>query len=175
MKTKSNDNFEPEILRKYLLFENLTESQLQVFANYISHQVFDAGDVIFMEGEIGDSIYLLVSGSVEIRQAITLGSSDTDYDTREKSILRLNAESFPFFGEMSIFVKSAKRSATVSATTQCQMGIISKSDFLEICADDTAIGYVVMKNIASVISDRLRHCNENVLKLTTAFSLILEK
>jgi len=32
-----------------------------------------------------------------------------------------------------------------------------------------------MKNVASIVTDNLTNANKNVLKLTTAFSLILEK
>ena len=50
-----------------------------------------------------------------------------------------------------------------------------KDDLFAICQSDPDIGYVIMRNVASIVTDNLIKANTNVLKLTTAFSLILEK
>ena len=55
------------------------------------------------------------------------------------------------------------------------MGIITKADLFEICQSNPEIGFTIMKNVAAIVTDNLIKANKNVLKLTTAFSLILEK
>ena len=45
----------------------------------------------------------------------------------------------------------------------------------EIIDSDHDLGYKVMCNLARIVCDRLITANSNVLKLTTAVSLILEK
>ena len=162
-------------LTKFRLFQGLTEEQLSRFQNVIQKKSFVADEVIFYEGDIGDSIYILLDGEVEINQALTLQLSKGDYDTREKAIIRLSSEMNPSFGELSLLGGNDKRTATVKALTNCEMGIIMKDDFFSILESDYELGYRVMKNIACIISDHLIKANENVLKLTTAFSLILEK
>ncbi|CUV09588.1 hypothetical protein MGWOODY_Mmi962 [hydrothermal vent metagenome] len=48
-------------------------------------------------------------------------------------------------------------------------------DLLAICDEYPDIGYKVMKNLAKILCKRLVETNQNVLKLTTAFSLVLER
>ena len=162
-------------LDKYLLFAHLSRDELHLFEKYIRYKTYDKGSVIISEGEVGDSIFMLEEGEVEITQALTLPTRESNYDTREKSIIRLKHDSYPFFGEMSLFGNETRRNATVTALTNCKMAIISNKDLLKVCDKNPEIGYQVMKNIATVLSERLRQCNQNVLKLTTAFSLILEE
>jgi hypothetical protein len=54
-------------------------------------------------------------------------------------------------------------------------GRISKMDFFQICNSNPSIGNLVMQNIARVLTGRLKQSNQNVLKLTTAFSLLMQE
>ena len=47
--------------------------------------------------------------------------------------------------------------------------------FQTICNDNNEIGYKVMMNLAKILSRKVLETNQNVLKLTTAFSLVLER
>ena len=162
-------------MKKYRIFYNLTDKQLGEFQQVIQIKKYSSGQAIFREGEIGDSIYLLLDGKIEINQALTLQLSKGDYDTREKAIINLSSDMFPVFGEMSLLGGDDKRTATVKALTHCSLAVIMKDDFFSICESDPPLGYLVMKNIADIVTDHLVKANQNVLKLTTAFSLILEK
>ena len=159
----------------YRIFNNLNQEQIRRFENVIDHRNFASEEVIFAEGEVGDSLYLLMDGEVEINQALTLQLSKNDYDTREKSIINLSSKIHPVFGEMSLLGTDDKRTATVKAISDCKMGIIMKKDLFQICESYPEIGFTIMKNVASIVTDNLTNANKNVLKLTTAFSLILEK
>ncbi|MFQ6615850.1 MAG: cyclic nucleotide-binding domain-containing protein [Fidelibacterota bacterium] len=162
-------------LGKFRLFQDLTEEHLEKFRDVIKVRDYSAGQSIFLEGEVGDSLYILLEGKVEINQALTLQLSRGDYDTREKAIINLTSDLFPVFGEMSLLGNDDKRTATVKATMDCRMGVIMKDAFFSLCNSDPGLGFRVMKNVASIVTDNLIKANQNVLKLTTAFSLILEK
>lgn len=167
--------FQLKNMNEFRIFRNLSEEQLERFRKVIQVKKFSTDDVIFYEGEVGDSIYLLLDGQVEINQVLTLQLSKGDYDTREKAIINLSSEMSPVFGEMSLLGADDKRTATVKAMTNCSMAVVMKEDLFSICESDPALGYQVMKNVADIITDNLVKANQNVLKLTTAFSLILEK
>ena len=106
---------------------------------------------------------------------MTLKLSKEDYDTREKSITKLSSNFRPSFGELSLFGDNDKRPATVIALSDCEMGIIMRDDFFSILESNYDLGYRVMHNIACIVVERLIKTNQDVLKLTTALSLILEK
>lgn len=160
---------------KYRIFNGLDNGQVSHFENVIEKRSFPAGEEIFVEGDVGDSLYLLLEGEVEINQALTLQLTKHDYDTREKAIINLSSDFHPVFGEMSLLGSDDKRTATVKAISDCEMGIITKDDLFEICQSNPEIGFTIMKNVAAIVTDNLIKANKNVLKLTTAFSLILEK
>lgn len=77
--------------------------------------IFLNGDTVFKKGEKGDCLYILSEGSVDI-----LGSDD-------KTVL-LNLQEGQFFGELAL-VTEEPRSATVRATSTCEIYTLSKSDF----------------------------------------------
>ena len=53
--------------------------------------------------------------------------------------------------------------------------MLSNKKLLEICKNNSEIGYKIMTNISEKLIDDLLITNKQVLKLTTAFSLLLEK
>ncbi|MDP7025631.1 MAG: cyclic nucleotide-binding domain-containing protein [Candidatus Marinimicrobia bacterium] len=162
-------------LGDFRVFSDLSEDQLNKFQKKDEIREFKAGTTIFEEGDVGDSLYLLLVGEVEINQALTMQLSKGDYDTREKSIIRLSSDISPCFGEMSLLGNDDKRTAGVRAISDCKMAVIMKDDLFSICTENPELGYIVMRNVAAIVTDNLIKANQNVLKLTTAFSLILEK
>jgi len=173
-KNKNTGKYNPQILKGYEIFAGLDEKQIERFCKVITPIQFNSGDVIIQEGDTGDSILILLDGKVEISQALTLKTDVSQADTREKSLISLSSDHRPFFGEMSLFSDDDKRSATVKAVSTCSVAKIEKNSFFSICNDYPEIGNLVMQNIARVLSHRLKQANQNVLKLTTAFSLIIE-
>ena len=73
-----------------------------------------------------------------------------------------------------LFNTDKKRTATVKANSKCLVGELQFGDLFNICDKDNYVGYVIMKNISSIITEQLIQSNNNVLKLTTAFSLIVD-
>ena len=173
-KNKKTCEYNPLILKDYEIFAGLDEQQIERFCKVITPIQFNEGDVIIQEGDPGDSILILLDGKVEISQALTLKTDASQSDTREKSLISLSSDYKPFFGEMSLFSDDDKRSATVKAASTCGIAKIDKNVFFIICNDYPEIGNKVMQNIARVLSRRLKQANQNVLKLTTAFSLIID-
>jgi len=164
-----------EQLKNYKIFENLTDNQIEKFRPVLNKKEVDGGNKFIVEGDEGNSIYLLLNGEAEINQALTLSVNKSDSDKREKSIMKLTDKDFPQFGEMSIFSEGDVRTANVRAQTDCTLAKIDKEDLFKICNDDPEIGFLVMRNLGRIITKNLVKANLNVLKLTTAFSLILDR
>ncbi|MBT5440554.1 MAG: cyclic nucleotide-binding domain-containing protein [Candidatus Marinimicrobia bacterium] len=162
-------------LNQFQIFDDLNDDQISQFHSALKEVTIDKGKKFITEGEQGDSIYLLLSGSVEINQALTLSMNKGESDNREKAILKLTSEMHPQFGEMSIFNEGDRRTANVRAETTCTLARLDKSNLYSICDANPEIGYKVMRNLGRIISGNLVKANQNVLKLTTAFSLILDR
>ena len=76
---------------------------------------------------------------------------------------------------MSMFNDGDRRTANVRAETACILVKLDKLDLYNNCEKNPNIGFKVMRNLGRIISGNLVKANQNVLKLTTAFSLILER
>jgi len=164
-----------EQLKKFTIFSDLNDDELNHFGYALKEVQIEKGQQFITEGEEGDCIYLLLEGEVQINQALTLSMNKSESDNREKAILKLSSDINPLFGEMSMFNEGDRRTANVRAETTCVLVKLDKLDLYNICEKNPKIGFKVMRNLGRIISGNLVKANQNVLKLTTAFSLILER
>ena len=116
------------------IFENQTDA------------VFQAGDVVFTEGEESDHLYYIVSGSFDIisggRKVSTLTPNDV------------------FLGEMS-FLLNDTRSATVVARERSVLLMIRKRDFVDVVQERPHYGIF----LARLLAERLSRLNATVATL----------
>lgn len=138
-----------ELLKGVELFSGLNEDQLKRLSA-ISHPVeYQDGQVVFAQGEQGDALYVIREGQVEV----LVGE---DPATAHSAVYLGRGQ---IFGEMAL-VDYGERSATIRcASDRALIDRIKREDFERLCESDTAIGYIVMRNIASDLSFKLRHRN----------------
>ena len=120
--------------RTFSIFRNISDEEVKYFQEITKEVKISKGDIFISEGSIGDSIYMLVEGEVEVNQALTLSLNRKGNDNREKALIKLNSNQTPppLFGEMSLFNDDDKRTANVKALTDCHLFKIMKEDFFPI-------------------------------------------
>ena len=150
-------NLNTDLLSKFSIFNDLSNTQIEKFIPYIKLVSIDGDNDIINEGDDGDSLIFLFSGEITITKAMTLITNKTDVDTREKEMTRLDSSIHPFFGEMSLFNENDKRTASITALTNCEIGILYAKDFFNIGDQDPETGHITMKNIASQL-----HINNHI-------------
>ena len=162
-------------LQFYPIFKSMSQDDIEIFVTKIKQNKYTKDATIIKEGDIGNSILFLIHGDISITQALTLRTNKYENsDNREKELIRINSENENFtFGELSLFSENKKRNASVISNTECIIGELSFTDIFQICDKNNSIGYQFMKNIGQLITNQLKLSNENVLKLTTAISLIV--
>lgn len=157
------------------LFRDLTAEQIRELINISRRVTYRNGETIMREGDEGDSLYIILDGTVEVVKSLVLPGMDEDDTTdRSKVFTRLSARDHAVFGEIALLEKQ-KRTATITALTDCVLYEISKDDFLRLAEEDTDLGYRVALNLARIVSSRLRKADEDTIKLTTALSIILKQ
>lgn len=155
------------------LFDGLSEEEIAVF-RAATHQLhFDTDATIMTEGETGEDILILIDGKVTISKSLTLLAED-EHSTTDKNFITLDAANKPFFGEMSLVMEDSRRTASVKAKSKCEIVVLKKEKFWVVCESHPEIGFKVMANISRKLAANLQRESQNVLKLTTAFSLVLE-
>ena len=164
-----------KLLKEYDLLRDVKDKDLEIILDKIEIINISNNEIIIQEGDEGNSIVFLFDGEVSINQIMTLPTSNIEEDTREKEIYNTSFKDKPVFGEIGLFGKSDKRTANIKAISNCTIGLFYKNDFFNICEQDKEVGYIILKNISRIISDRIKDSNLNITKLTTALSLILDK
>ena len=142
-----------EILADSPLFQNLLNAELTMLADLFSIREFKRGDAVFGQGDIGDSLYVIAEGTVEVLQKAASGE-----------MVRLAALEAPqFFGEMSLIDKE-DRSATIRAASDSVLLQLSNEN-LHIFAKNYRNGFTwIAVNIARVVSARLRQTNRRLME-----------
>lgn len=130
------------------LFEMLSNQELEYVAELSRPRRLNAGEVVFEEGELGDSLFVVASGEVEVLRRDAHGA------------LRLitTLETPQFFGEMSLIDKEY-RSATVRAKTDCELLHLSAENLTAFRKQHRDGFTFVIINIARMLSARLREAN----------------
>jgi sigma-B regulation protein RsbU (phosphoserine phosphatase) len=101
------------------LFASLPGTELRFLASLLDRVQIPPGTLLFREGEPGDYFYLIVDGEIEVIKA--LGTPD------ERIIA--TRRTGDFFGEMSLFEPSGRRTASVRARTPLCLLQMARADF----------------------------------------------
>ncbi len=161
-----------EDVKKIPLFDSLTDQQLPKLLAIMTYCSFQKDEKIIIDGDLGDSAFILLEGEIEITKQMTL-LPESMTGTNEKSLIKLNGSYKPTIGELSLFDEHAKRTATVKSLQRCDFASITRADFLKLTESDYEIGYRIMMNISKTLASRLQKANVDIMKLTTAFTLAL--
>ncbi len=104
-----------ELLSKVPFMRDFPEQAIKKISSQLKPRLALPGDKIVSRGEIGDAMYFLSNGSVEVLlpdQKVVLGSGD-------------------FFGEIAL-LHDEPRGATVQATSHCQLLRLKRTDFAKV-------------------------------------------
>jgi NADH dehydrogenase len=101
----------------HLLFPpDLAETRFEPQSG-IQNQHFEAGDIVFQQGDLGDSVYVIEEGECDVLQ-------EKDGSQNLLAILKAG----DYFGEMAL-LSDQSRNATIQARTAMDVLIIPKRDF----------------------------------------------
>ena len=140
------------LLSSHSLFGGLTEKEIEKIRPFLKESRFSQGEDIISEGDVGDRIYFICSGSVEIlkkakssqgkstKRIATLGEGDT-------------------FGEMEL-IDVQPCVATVRAMEDTSVLTLSNSDLYKISKWNLKTFTLLIMNLAREISRRLRRMDD---------------
>ena len=163
-------------LNTFPFFANLSDNEIKLFTSNMMILNFKKNESILTEGVDGHSLLFVLEGEITISKALTLITNKTDEnDNREKTLTKLNSKDAKIMlGEIALFSPDKKRNATVIAIEDCKVAKLDFNKIFEICDKDTMLGYKIMKNLSKITTKNLIDANHKVLKLTTAFSLLID-
>ena len=116
---------------------------------------YSAKEIIITEGSIGNSMCIVLEGTVDILL----------YSEDGREIIINSLETGNFFGEMSL-LEDLPRSAHVIGRTQCRILEISRQEYLEMVSQEPELALYMLAELSS----RLRYSDEKIrfLSLSSA-------
>jgi CRP/FNR family cyclic AMP-dependent transcriptional regulator len=120
-------------LRTVPLLASLTETNLAQLANAISKRRAPTGEVLCREGELGEQMYVILSGAVSVRKCS---------EGREIELGQL--ESGAHFGEMAL-IGDAPRTATILAATAIEYLAIDRDTLMRVIASFPSVALEILK------------------------------
>ena len=137
------------LLAQVEVFSDLEERELAEVAQVAVPRTFDRGEVVFREGDKGDTCYVVRTGSVSIRRE--------HMDGRTLALAELRPGSM--FGELAMF-DSETRSATAETLEPTALVAILGSDMQRVMRSSPDIGLKML----GALAQRLRRANERLLQ-----------
>lgn len=134
-------------LKTIEIFRQLSINELAAIASVTRQTSFPKDSVIIREGEPGDTLYLIIEGSVTVnkRQA----------DGKDLELDQINAGDY--FGEMALF-EDIPRTATIRTISECHVLSLNKHEFEEIVHEYPQIPLAICR----VLSGRIRKLHRKI-------------
>lgn len=132
-------------LRSLPFCSGLSQYELGYLLQSLHARRYEAGEVVFVEGDIGRALFVVESGKVELSK---LGA-----DGKPQRIALV--EPGMFFGEMAL-LEQLPRSASAVALERCGLLLLYRSKLDAILHRHPRIGVSMMSHLARLLSARLR-------------------
>ncbi len=130
-------------LKSAPLFAALDSEELAALADIAAEQEYQAGEIIFEQGQVAHHLYMIVRGKVDVFYRAA---------SKEHPVAVLGEKEC--FGEMAI-LDDEPRSATVRAAEPTMVLKIERDSFYELIHERPQISFAIFK----ILSHRLRQKN----------------
>ena len=139
------------MLRQTAFAEGLTDEELKLISPICHEHHFKEGEEIFGEASKGSELYIICKGRISIEVALP------NRPGRRTERLAM-ATSGMVVGELAL-VDGSPRSACAISVDDTTVLEIKRHDIQQIMSNYPRIGYIVMKNLSTVLATRLRNTN----------------
>lgn len=138
------------LLKQVYLFKHLDEPALQAIAMQTREVTFKKNAIVMTEGDVGESMYVIRSGSVKVFVS----------DDEGKELILYHQDAGSVVGDIAL-LDDAPRSASVSALESTTALMISKQRFLDLLREHPDLSIGVIRSL----TQRLREATEGSRRL----------
>lgn len=135
-------------LAKFELFHGMGSPELETLDRCKEVRTYQEGDLVLEPTSLGRELMLISRGEVKVSLKTSTGNA----------IHLATLSRGQFFGEMS-FLDGRAPSAYVHASLETEIFAIDRNTFAKLATSDALMSLGVMRSLALVLADRLRHTN----------------
>ena len=144
-----------EKILEFKIFEGVSLEELDAILDISEEKLYQAGEVILEESSFGtdSDFYVILQGNVKVELQASRMNSD-DKLSKRLAVLK----SSEVFGEIGL-LKNRRRTARVSAYSDLDVLKINQKKLFQLFIYNPRLGYIIMKNLAGILSDRIMDMN----------------
>lgn len=152
----------PGLLEHSAMLEDFTPQELDTLGDAMLLIRAQPGQVLIREGDEGDWLLLLLSGTVDVTKATPPAGDDAD---TPDTVSRLGvATEGAALGEMSMFDRDV-RYATCIAIDTVEAALLSRAAIGQLIRQHPGVGAKLMVKITQLLAQRLRNTSNRLVKM----------
>jgi CRP-like cAMP-binding protein len=151
------------VLKQADIFDELTNTQLELIGSICTERHYQAGDIIFEENTPGDELYVIASGEVEIQVDPSLIGKDASTGSHTIATLRRGQS----FGEVSLVDEGLRSAGARCSQQDTHLIVIPRDKLMLLCDTYPQLGYRLMRNLAADLAMKIRHTDLQVREQIT--------
>lgn len=155
-------------LRRFPIFEGLSDDELERIAALCREEVYEAGAVIHEEGTPADYLYIVQDGKVILELKLELQPYASPRRTTIEEMTKGQV-----FGWSSL-VEPYTRTLSAKCVERTRLVLLKGSDLLELFEREPHIGYELMSAISKIVGSRLRDTREKLMSFLRGEELSFE-
>lgn len=144
-----DDDLALDSLRHCALFAHVDDERLRTIARSMRHRRFRRNEVVFHQGDVGDSLQVVISGALKIVLPSAAG---------EEAIIA-TLQPGDFFGELAL-LDGAPRSATATTVEATETLSLPRDAFLALLDEDPLLTHGLLAGIAAELRRLTGHVEE---------------
>lgn len=130
----------------------LNQDELRRLISVMQPRSLASGAALFRQGEAGDSLFVVCSGTISIRLPGTQGESGKRVAAFGPGVV---------VGEMAL-LEGKPRSADALADSDSELLELSRGDFDRLAQDTPALAQHLLRNLACLLAERLRQTTQDL-------------
>lgn len=144
------------------LLSDMTPGEIDLLGQSMLLVSAQPGQALIREGEVGEWMLLLLSGTVDVTKQVEQTAQDGE---KTNTISRIAViRSGASFGEMSM-LDSEPRYASCTAIEAVEAGVLGRREIALLIRDQPAVGAKLLVKITQMMAQRLRNTSNQLIKL----------
>lgn len=132
-----------DILLRIPLFSSLPAEEIAHVAGALQEGRYDAGEILFIEGDTGDRFYIIAEGQLEVVKAL---------HTPDERVIAVRGAG-DYVGEMSLILVDGKRTASIRARTPLHTLEMTRADFDALLHRQPQMAYQMARVLSTHLSE----------------------
>lgn len=138
----------PKFLARLPVLQQFSDNELRILSRYLHERKFQAGEVIFRQGEPGYGLYFVFRGAISI-----IHDSASDTGAVGQSVTKI--ERGQYFGEMGLLEEYNRRSVSAICDEPTTILGLFKPDLEALLDQHPVVGAKFMREISIILAQRI--------------------